>query len=371
MVSVPIRKEKLFDLLHANNLEFTDELYEKAADVIEQKCAFKLIRPVGKNLRHELSVKFTLLRAGWNRLFAENAKEKFRRDLTHATFKITLTNEDVTQDTLIIKYSVCQKELENTWAEKFKLEKDLKRASAELKKMEVELERTKEFLEVTKTKKDLEVLARANCLTGNNSATEPTSHAILSSLLTRPTRPDARLDLSVSNYVSQCIINERVGRDLKKTASKKFQTKPLADTAHSVEMDECEAEAEPKDEDRIKMIAYKRKAVLRKNYFKLSSRHQRRTLVNIKKTIAESLNYLEDMGLKLTNVEISPRETDTDEENFRLKVMSAEELQNMRSPNVNNLLYYKDKYSISDKCYSDLKVSIQISFSLISMTKPS
>jgi hypothetical protein len=366
MVSVTVKKHLLFNLIYATNLEFTDEVYEKAAELVEEKCDYKLIRPVNSKLRDELSVKFTLLKAGWLKLYTDSAREKYRRELQNGTFKVALSNDDVTQDTLIIKYKTCQKQLESTWAEKYQLESSLKKASSELKKMEAELERTKEFLAITKTNKDMELIAKMNRLDNSNAVANAAtpSNDILGTLLGPST---GKTDLEVSNYVTQCLINARVERDLNENF-KKMQnkhkkqnlTKPCQTDVDMTEDEECDTKKATNTKIKDLAVEVKRKPLLRKNYFKLSHRHKRRVQLNIKKAISDSLAFLEDMGLCLSNVEVSPVELV--QEDFSLKVMSIEDIQHSRSPNVNNLLYYKDKFSISDKCYSDLKVCLKKRF---------
>lgn len=94
----------------------------------------------------------------------------------------------------------------------------------------------------------------------------------------------------------------------------------------------------------------------RKNFFDVSSRQQRRLTSRIKQDILQYTNdLLAPMGLSLKKLEVVP--TDIFEGTMDLRIMDPrkEDEANQNRPTINNLLYYKDKFSISDKCYCDLK----------------
>jgi hypothetical protein len=171
---------------------------------------------------------------------------------------------------------------------------------------------------------------------------QATSYETLCSILAR-SEPGAQLDLTVSNYVSQCIMNARVNNDLEKKSNKNTQNKDSPN------------EPSEKKHKKIEIIKTNNdKCRKRKNYFNLSRPQKRRIYLNAKKTIEESLGYLKDMGLCVANVDIVPVESM--KEDLKMRIMSHKEAEN--SPNIYNLMYYKDKHSISETCYADLRVNI-------------
>ena len=98
----------------------------------------------------------------------------------------------------------------------------------------------------------------------------------------------------------------------------------------------------------------------RKNYFAVSNRQQRRIKTQIKECIQESTNFLKNMGLCLSNVEVNPIEFDQND--FRLKISPGgpDSNSDLNEPTVNNILYVKDKWSISDRAYNAFRIKCHL-----------
>lgn len=97
----------------------------------------------------------------------------------------------------------------------------------------------------------------------------------------------------------------------------------------------------------------------RKNYFAVSNRQQRRIKTQIKECIQESTKFLKNMGLCLSNVEVNPVEFDQND--FRLKISpGGSENNDLNEPTVNNILYVKDKWAISDRAYNAFRIKCHL-----------
>ena len=96
------------------------------------------------------------------------------------------------------------------------------------------------------------------------------------------------------------------------------------------------------------------KIVKRKSYYQVCQRQKIRLQHTIKEIFSESNHFLRNIGLCISGVELNPIELD--ECDFQLKIRPpTSDAADKLEPNVNNLLYYKDKHSISDVAYDDLK----------------
>ena len=87
----------------------------------------------------------------------------------------------------------------------------------------------------------------------------------------------------------------------------------------------------------------------KKNFFTVGRSQQRRLRIQIKSAIAETTQFLKSMGLCLSLVEINPIELD--ECDYKLKISTPTSLADLdlRRPNKNNLLFFKDKHSVKIK----------------------
>lgn len=81
----------------------------------------------------------------------------------------------------------------------------------------------------------------------------------------------------------------------------------------------------------------------RTNYFKLSKLRQRKIKDKIKEALLESSQFLKNMGLSLNSVEINPLEKNE----CNLNIYINERPMEAKQPNKNNLLFLKDKHSVS------------------------
>lgn len=63
--------------------------------------------------------------------------------------------------------------------------------------------------------------------------------------------------------------------------------------------------------------------------------------------------FLRSMGLCIKSVDINPIEFE--DPDIKLKINYPSDIKDEEEDNVEKLLFYKDKHSISDKCYCDLK----------------
>jgi hypothetical protein len=334
MVSINIKKNILLNLLDTTGHKIEAGIIQQLADVVEKESGLSLVKPLNTDLYDELHEKFTQMESTWTKLGSAACQEKYRSELHKLFFKIQLTKNDIQQDSLYTKFAACQQVYESTWMEKYKLEANLKKANVELNKTTHELERVKNFMSLSKTAKELELMKKVASLT----PTEPTP--IISELLNMDPAEiakgqQAKQDLAISNYVSQCLMNQRM-----EYVSDTRKIKDIVDNKL----------------DRIQMIAQRKKIVgIRKNYFDISVRQRQRNHPLIKKLFEEAAESLKTFGLCLANVEIHP--SDLDEGDYKVNIMNCQEVSQTKKPNVNNLLFYKDKFSISDKCYMELKVS--------------
>ncbi|CAF0834792.1 unnamed protein product [Brachionus calyciflorus] len=102
------------------------------------------------------------------------------------------------------------------------------------------------------------------------------------------------------------------------------------------------------------LISRLTKVLKRKNFYTVGRRQRGRIQQQIKQIFSETTDYLRSLGLCLSNVELNPIELD--EADFKLKIRPpTSDCPDKLEPNVNNLLYYKDKHAISDHAYSDMK----------------
>jgi hypothetical protein len=116
----------------------------------------------------------------------------------------------------------------------------------------------------------------------------------------------------------------------------------------------------------INLIKYTK----RKSYYTVSTRQKNRLRKQIKHSISESTEFLKNMGLCLGSVDILPIELDECDFRMRIKPSTSELADSEHNkPNVNNLLYYKDKHSISDRAYNDLKTRCFLEVPSISFLK--
>jgi hypothetical protein len=120
-----------------------------------------------------------------------------------------------------------------------------------------------------------------------------------------------------------------------------------------------QSKEKPSKDDSIQIVQKtlkKNKTHGRKSFYKMSSSNRRKIKAKLKNTIVDMFGYLKQLGLGISKVDILPIEMV--DEQFCLNIMKQEEAENTRSPNTNTMLFYKDKYSISDKCFHDLKVCL-------------
>ncbi len=92
---------------------------------------------------------------------------------------------------------------------------------------------------------------------------------------------------------------------------------------------------------------------IRKPFFQLCSRLQRKYKKELKKDFKTQTSFLKDLGLAMINAELRPCE-EVDEETHDVKVKIKRYEEDEPKATVNSLLYYKDKHSISDRAYADL-----------------
>lgn len=90
----------------------------------------------------------------------------------------------------------------------------------------------------------------------------------------------------------------------------------------------------------------------RKNYFKISNQQQRKIRHQAKAALIESSQFLKNMGLCLSSVEINPLENECD---LKMKINTAR-LSETKQPNKNNLLFFKDKHSVSRSFRSEISL---------------
>lgn len=94
------------------------------------------------------------------------------------------------------------------------------------------------------------------------------------------------------------------------------------------------------------MKMYKSRA--RRNFFELKPKQRDRTKRELRRALIECSVFLRQMGLCLSKVDLNPVELD--ELNFKLTVLPPKKLQaaveEKKQPNVNNLLFFKDKHAV-------------------------
>jgi hypothetical protein len=93
------------------------------------------------------------------------------------------------------------------------------------------------------------------------------------------------------------------------------------------------------------MKMYKSRA--RRNFFELKPKQRDRTKRELRRALIECSVFLRQMGLCLSKVDLNPVELD--ELNFKLTVLPPKKLQAVeekKQPNVNNLLFFKDKHTV-------------------------
>lgn len=145
---------------------------------------------------------------------------------------------------------------------------------------------------------------------------------------------ESRFDLGRSVEITTKILEARIESDKAKDLEKKN-----------------EDQNKIKQESAINKLT---KIVKRKNYYQVCQRQKIRLQHTIKEIFSESNHFLRNIGLCISGVELNPIELD--ECDFQLKIRPpTNEVGDKLEPNVNNLLYYKDKHSISDVAYDDLK----------------
>ncbi|RNA32675.1 hypothetical protein BpHYR1_027990 [Brachionus plicatilis] len=155
-----------------------------------------------------------------------------------------------------------------------------------------------------------------------------------SSALMPRSSSDTGFDLGKSVEITTKILEARIESDKAKDLEKKSESQPKV-----------------KQECTFSKLA---KIVKRKNYYQVCQRQKVRLQHTIKEIFAESNHFLRSIGLCISTVELNPIELD--ECDFQLKIRApTNEAADKLEPNVNNLLYYKDKHSISDVAYDDLK----------------
>jgi hypothetical protein len=207
-----------------------------------------------------------------------------------------------------------------------------------------------------------------------------TSHAIISSIVTGhtvPIKPSSsrtiastfaeapvihkkpHLDLSKSNEVSNEILNTRVFlqnalKEKEKETKKLFKTSisscASGNSSAISTTNSTSTNGSSKTAGLSKVIKYSK----RKSYFDVSERQKNRLKSQIKESILESTVFLRAMGLCIGSIELNPIEMD--ECDFKLKIKSPEDISTEKcEPSEYNLLYFKDKHSVSDKCYNDFK----------------
>lgn len=174
--------------------------------------------------------------------------------------------------------------------------------------------------------------------------------------------------IQMSNMITQMLAQERIRR-----------------------LEAIKAKSKQKEKSENKQQKSEIVSRVRKNYFKLGRTQQSKLKTDIRKEFLDlAKTMLKPMGLYLSNLEVCPIEAlemkgkdvvkmdeesdDEDEEQTReieldaldksveFKLFSMEQfIEDKKSkPSINKLMFYKDKFSISDKCYAQLHVRLDI-----------
>ncbi len=96
----------------------------------------------------------------------------------------------------------------------------------------------------------------------------------------------------------------------------------------------------------------------RKNFFNVCQRQKNRLIKNLKEMLSKSTEFLHTMGLCMNSVVLYPLELKSGE--MDVVVKSDDKDADDHMPNVNRMLFYKDKFSISDKAYAALKTKCKL-----------
>lgn len=145
---------------------------------------------------------------------------------------------------------------------------------------------------------------------------------------------DISFDLGKSVEITSKILEARIESDKSKDSEKKIKN-----------------QLKVKQESPTSKLT---KIVKRKSYYEVCQRQKIRLQHTIKEIFSETNHFLRSLGLCISGIELNPIELD--ECDFQLKIRPpTSEAADKLGPNVNNLLFYKDKHSISDVAYDDLK----------------
>jgi hypothetical protein len=312
----------------------TNDAVDEAGKLIEEELEIKLANPMSEELKNEIRSKFLILKKAWQKQSGGNTRQVFRSEIEKQMYRISLNNSDIEQDSLLNKYQATQDLYEIERRKKHKLKESMRGLNAELELLKRKLEETENELHVAKSKREeikairtetgLKISFRTEFNKDVNevprNSNPNTIRGMFESGAVVPSRTKD-IDLSTKTML---VAQKYKERDIKKL----------------------------KDDD-YPALSRVVKYVRRKSYYLVSRRQRNRLNKQIKDSITESTQFLKNMGLCLSYVEINPIEMD--ECDFKLKIKPPEEFLDVNKPNVNNLLFYKDKHSISDRAYCDLK----------------
>ena len=347
MASVFISKEFMFDLFESNNFKETPQLMEGICKLIEEKLELKLIRPFNDRLLNEIRAKLVILEQNWSKCDNLWTQSKFRKECKSGVYKVNISTSDLEQDLLAREYEQYKFKCTELTHENNKLESNLRGLRSELSFLKNELIRAETEL---KNKNDQEKSTKN--LKNSSNGSDPNNSLSSTRIVSFNQNQTLRQDSSDQSNITM-IFDQN---------NSQFDAKKSFEVSSSILLNRLDQNSTQKD-FRIKQyqienakLQEKMKRLMRftkrKNFFETKFRQQRRLKKEITGILTDSTQFLKNMGLCLSAVEINPIELD----NCNVKVDIRHPNQtDYDKPNENNLLYFKDKFSISDKAYIFLR----------------
>jgi hypothetical protein len=347
MAYIKLRKIAILDLLLKNDLVESNELILQFVQLIENELNIVINKPISAKLRRDIITRIKVIKEAWTKISTEAYRELYREDIIRhkRIFKLCIPSQDISSDSLALKYEAVQEKFAESKSENSRLEVNIKDLNRELREL-----RSK-FLMLPET---------SSYLATNNHAAIETIDQVASDM-----QQGRQLMKAKSTTIRKMCETESQQQQLHQQQNRASQSGMntadlILDTRRRYEQEKAREvakyEREKNEAELFKHYPNLHKLTRvsqRKNYYLTSPRQKARLKEQIKGSILESTVFLRNMGLCIANIELNPVELE-DPDVQKLKI-NYPHTKSENENDVERLLFYKDKHAISDRAYNDLK----------------
>lgn len=350
MIVVEVSKLRLLEVLIKYDMQIDDRVFEEVGDLLESIGSLKLTRPLSSSLKAEINSKLISLKNTWISVRYTSSARSFRSELGRSVYKVNIGACNVAESTLEDQYLDSKMEIEQANADKMYLAQTVDYLNRELTKLKKRLAAV-----------DPTSAADQPCTSAQVDEPRP-SQIIPTEALHCETRkikdileadynpPQIQIDPealddddaadknSKFDYAKSIALTNKIMMSARLQGFKHFNNDPLRKAGQFGAT-----------------LGRALKHSRRKSYYEVTVRQQTRIKRQIKEALLEGTQFLRNLGLCLSTVEINPIELDDCDFKLKIRPSTSEANAEQHEPNVNNLLYFKDKHSISDRAYFELK----------------